>query len=188
MLRNRSRLCENSGRAQLRGPFSGTYKSSSTTYKRREEFSHGLGRFRNNVAGAILLALSCYWSFLCFISGRDPHSRHLQCHGEGFINAKTGEGRFASPFTLTFPQTRELQRSVRRLCYQDCPLLNSPLDVLILIFAPLFRGRFDRSAVTIPLLCRGVFYSPLLWLLSPSFGSQSIANLRSMVPEVRDCE
>jgi hypothetical protein len=115
------------------------------------------GRFRNNVAGAILLALSCYWSFLCFISGRDPHSRHLQCHGEGFINAKTGEGRFASPFTLTFPQTRELQRSVRRLCYQDCPLLNSPLGVLILLFAALFRGRFDRSAVTIPLLRRGVF-------------------------------
>src|SRR5260370_31080199 len=126
------------------------------------KFSHSLGRFRNNVAGAILLALSCYWSFLCFISGRDPHSRHLQCHGEGFINAKTGEGRFASPFTLTFPQTQELQRSVRRLCYQYCPLLNSPLDVLILIFAPLFRGRFDRSAVTIPLLRRGVFYSPLL--------------------------
>jgi hypothetical protein len=27
--------------------FSGTYKSSSTTYKRREEFSHGLERFRD---------------------------------------------------------------------------------------------------------------------------------------------
>lgn len=123
------------------------------------KFSHSLGPFSQQRCWRYLaiIALSCYWSFLCFILGRGPHSRHLQCHGEGFINTKTGEGRFSSPFTLTFPQTRELQRSVRRLCCQDCPLLNSPLGVLILIFAPLFRARFDRSAVTMPLLRRGFF-------------------------------
>jgi hypothetical protein len=36
-----------SGSAKGRTAPSGTYKSSSTTYKRREEFSHGLSRFRN---------------------------------------------------------------------------------------------------------------------------------------------
>src|ERR1700724_1763571 len=34
-----------SGSAKGRTAPSGTYKSSSTTYKRREEFSHGLSRF-----------------------------------------------------------------------------------------------------------------------------------------------
>jgi hypothetical protein len=138
------------------------------------KFSHSLGPFSQQRCWRYLaiIALSCYWSFLCFILGRDPHSRHLQCHGEGFINTKTGEGRFSSPFTLTFPQTRELQRSVRRLCCQDCPLLNSPLGVLILIF---FRPAVSRQIRPL----RGhnsapssrVFYSSLLWLLSPSFGS-----------------
>jgi hypothetical protein len=58
---------------------SGTYKSSSTTYKRREEFSHGLDRFRSNKPPPSLLRKKMLRNLVAFFLVHDNIiSQHSQ--------------------------------------------------------------------------------------------------------------